>query len=234
MGLLRGIMIRKTFEHEIQQVKDEVLLLGSMVEHAIVVSVETLKKRDIKGAEKIIEEDRAINQKRFDIERQLMILIATQQPMAHDLRLLASTMEIISELERMGDYAKGIANINIRMGEDGLLKPLIDIPRMAQIGTSMLHRSLTAFVNEDVETAKAIPIEDDEVDALYNQIYRELMLLIIQDPKSIERANWLLWVAHNLERVADRVTNICERTIFIATGELNEIKSTSDEFWMKK
>jgi phosphate transport system protein len=227
-------MIRKTFEHEIQQVKDEVLLLGSMVEHAIVVSVETLKKRDIKGAEKIIEEDRAINQKRFDIERQLMILIATQQPMAHDLRLLASTMEIISELERMGDYAKGIANINIRMGEDGLLKPLIDIPRMAQIGTSMLHRSLTAFVNEDVETAKAIPIEDDEVDALYNQIYRELMLLIIQDPKSIERANWLLWVAHNLERVADRVTNICERTIFIATGELNEIKSTSDEFWMKK
>jgi phosphate transport system protein len=227
-------MIRKTFEHEIQQVKDEVLLLGSMVEHAIIASVETLKKRDIKGAEKIIEEDRAINQKRFDIERQLMILIATQQPMAHDLRLLASTMEIISELERMGDYAKGIANINVRMGEEGLLKPLIDIPRMAQIGTSMLHRSLTAFVNEDVEAAKAIPVEDDEVDALYNQIYRELMLLIIQDPKSIERANWLLWVGHNLERVADRVTNICERTIFIATGELNEIKSTSDEFWMKK
>lgn len=227
-------MIRKTFEHEMQQVKDDVLLLGSMVEHAIIASVETLKKRDIKGAEKIIEEDRAINQKRFDIERQLMILIATQQPMAHDLRLLASTMEIISELERIGDYAKGIANINIRMGEEGLLKPLIDIPRMAQIGTSMLHRSLTAFINEDIETAKAIPIEDDEVDALYNQIYRELMLLIIQDPKSIERANWLLWVAHNLERVADRVTNICERTIFIATGELNEIKSSSDEFWMKK
>jgi phosphate transport system protein len=227
-------MIRKTFEHEIQQVKDEVLLLGSMVEHAIITSVDALKKRDIKGAEKIIDEDRAINQKRFDIERQLMILIATQQPMAHDLRLLASTMEIISELERMGDYAKGIANINIRMGEEALLKPLIDIPRMAQIGADMLHRSLTSFVNEDVEAAKAIPMEDDEVDALYNQIYRELMLLIIQDPKSIERANWLLWVAHNLERVADRVTNICERTVFIATGELNEIKSTSDEFWMKK
>lgn len=227
-------MIRKTFEHEIQQVKDEVLLLGSMVEHAIIASVETLKKRDIKGAEKIIVEDREINKKRFDIERQLMILIATQQPMAHDLRLLASTMEIISELERMGDYAKGIANINVRMGEESLLKPLIDIPRMAQIGTSMLHRSLTAFVNEDVEAAQAIPTEDDEVDGLYNQIYRELMLLIIQDPKSIERANWLLWVAHNLERVADRVTNICERTIFIATGELNEIKSSSDEYWMKK
>jgi len=224
-------MIRKTFEHEIQQVKDEVLLLGSMVEHAIIASVEVLKKRDIKGAEKIIAEDKEINKKRFAIENQLMILIATQQPMAHDLRLLASCMEIISELERMGDYAKGIANINVRMGEEKLLKPLIDIPRMAQIGTSMLHRSLTAFINEDVETAKAIPVEDDEVDALYNQIYRELMMIIIHDPTSIERANWLLWVAHNLERVADRVTNICERTVFIATGEMGEIKSSDDEFW---
>jgi phosphate transport system protein len=224
-------MIRKTFENEIQQVKDEVLLLGSMVEHAIIASVEALKKRDIPGAEKIMAEDKEINKKRFAIENQLMILIATQQPMAHDLRLLASCMEIISELERMGDYAKGIANINVRMGEETLLKPLIDIPRMAQLGTSMLHRSLTAFINEDVETAKAIPVEDDEVDALYNQIYRELMMIIIQDPTSIERANWLLWVAHNLERVADRVTNICERTVFIATGEFNEIKSSDDEFW---
>ena len=227
-------MIRKTFEHEIQQVKDEVLLLGSMVEHAIIASVEALKKRDLKAAARIIDEDSEINKKRFDIERQLMILIATQQPMAHDLRLLASTMEIISELERMGDYAKGIGNINLRMGQEGLLKPLIDIPRMAQIGADMLHRSLTAFVTEDVEAAKAIPEEDDEVDALYNQIYHELMLLIIQDPKSIERANLLLWVAHNLERVADRVTNICERTIFIATGELNEIKSSNEDYWKKE
>jgi phosphate transport system protein len=227
-------MIRKTFESEIQQVKDEVILLGSMVEHAIIGSVEALKKRDLVAAEKIIAEDKEINKKRFAIENQLMILIATQQPMAHDLRLLASTMEIISELERMGDYAKGIANINIRMGEEALLKPLIDIPRMAQVGTSMLHRALSAFINEDVEAANAIPAEDDEVDGLYNQIYHELMLIIIQDPKSIERANWLLWVAHNLERVADRVTNICERTIFIATGSFSEIKSSDDEFWKKK
>ena len=244
-------MIRKTFEHEIQQVKDEVLLLGSMVEHAIITSVEVLKKRDIKGAEKIIAEDAEINKKRFAIENQLMILIATQQPMAHDLRLLASTMEIISELmagdlrtisaviaiagelERIGDYAEGIAKVVLLSLDEPPIKPLIDIPRMAQIGTSMLHRALTAFINEDVETAKAIPVEDDEVDALYNQIYRELMMIIIRDPKSIERANWLLWVAHNLERVADRVTNICERTIFIATGEMGEIKSTDDEFWKK-
>ena len=227
-------MVRKTFESEIQHVKDNVLILGSMVEKALLDSVEALKKRDIKAAEKIFLEDRDINQKRFEIENHLMILIATQQPMAHDLRLLASTMEIISELERMGDYAKGISNINIRMGDAPLLKPLIDVPRMAQKGADMLHRSLTAFVNEDVETSKKLPIEDDEVDALYNQIYRELMTFIIADPKVIERANWLLWVAHNLERFADRVTNICERTIFIATGEMAEIKSTDDEFWKQQ
>jgi phosphate transport system protein len=223
--------MRKAFETELQELKDEILLLGSMVEHAIIDSVEALKKRDIKVAEGIIAKDKEINKKRFDIESQLMVLIATQQPMAHDLRLLASSMEIISELERMGDYAKGIANINVRMGDEPLLKPLIDIPRMAQIGVDMLHSALTAFINEDIEAAKAIPLKDDEVDALYNQIYRELMIFIIEDPKNIERANWLLWVAHNLERVADRVTNICERTVFIATGEMNEIKNSDDEFW---
>ena len=227
-------MVRKTFETEIQQVKDEILVLGSMVEEAILNTVEALKKRDIKASEEILKADKLVNKKRFEIENQLMILIATQQPMAHDLRLLASSMEIISELERMGDYAKGISNINIRMGDEPLLKPLIDVPRMAQKCVDMLHRALTAFVNEDVEVAKTLPIEDDEVDALYNQIYRELMTFVIQDPKTIERANWLLWVAHNLERVADRVTNICERTIFIATGEMAEIKATDDEFWQQQ
>src|SRR5215212_12126485 len=186
-------MLRKTFETEIQQVKDDILVLGSMVEQAILGSVEALKKRDIKASERLFEADQEINTKRFDIENKLMILIATQQPMAHDLRLLASCMEIISELERMGDYAKGISNINIRMGDTSLLKPLIDVPRMAEKGVSMLHRSLTAFVNEDVETARKLPVEDDEVDALYNQVYRELMTFVIADPKSIERANWLLW-----------------------------------------
>src|SRR6266540_229415 len=227
-------MLRKTFETEIQQVKDDVLLLGSMVEQAILNSVESLKKRDIKASEEILRADMLINKKRFEIENHLMVLIATQQPMAHDLRLLASCMEIISELERMGDYAKGISNINIRMGDTPLLKPLIDVPRMAQKGVDMLHRSLTAFVNEDVKTSKALPVEDDEVDALYNQVYRELMTFVIADPKTIEQANWLLWVAHNLERFADRVTNICERTVFIVTGEMAEIKSTDDEFWKQQ
>ncbi|MBN1305046.1 MAG: phosphate signaling complex protein PhoU [Anaerolineales bacterium] len=222
-------VLRKTFENELQQLKDEILLLGSMVEQSILESVEALKKRDIPAAERILELDKKVNAKRYAIENQVMIVIATQQPMAHDLRLLASIMEINGELERMGDYAKGIATINIRMGEQALLKPLIDIPRMAQKGVDMLHRALTAFINEDVEAARLIPAEDDEVDALYNQVYRELITLIIQDPTSIERANWLLWAAHNLERVADRVTNICERTIFIATGKIKDIRSSDDE-----
>jgi phosphate transport system protein len=227
-------MPRQTFEYEIQQVKDNVLILGSMVEQALLDAVDSLKKRDLKAAERVFAEDKAINKKRFEMEHQLMILIATQQPMARDLRLLASTLEIVSELERMGDYAKGIANINLRMGDAPLLKPLIDVPRMANKGVDMLHRALTAFINGDVETAQALPMEDDEVDALYNQVYRELMTFVIQDPKTIERANWLLWVAHNLERFADRVTNICERTVFIVTGNMDEIKNSDDEFWKQQ
>ena len=227
-------MLRKTFETEIKQVKDDVLVLGSMVEQAIIDSVDALKKRDIRASERSFAGDRAINKKRFEIESQLMVLIATQQPMAHDLRVLASTLEINSELERMGDYAKGIANINLRMGDAPLLKPLIDVPRMAQKGADMLHRALTAFVNEDIDAARKIPVEDDEVDALYNQVYRELMTIVIVDPTAIERANWLLWTAHNLERFADRVTNICERTVFVVTGELTEINDTDSEFWRQK
>jgi phosphate transport system protein len=222
-------MLRKTFEQEIKQLKDEILLLGSMVEQATIQSVDALKKRDLEASKEVVAFDRQINQKRFELENRVMVLIATQQPMAHDLRLLSSAFEVISELERMGDYAKGIGVINLRMGEQPLLKPLVDIPRMAQKGTDMLHRALTAFANEDAETARAIPKEDDEVDELYTQVYRELMTYIMADPKNIERANWLLWAAHNLERLGDRVTNICERTIFVVTGEYKEISASYDE-----
>jgi phosphate transport system protein len=222
-------MLRKSFENEIQSIRAEMLEMGSLVEQAILGSVEALKKRDIPASQIIYDADTRINAMRYEIEEKVMVAIATQQPMAHDLRLLASLLEVSGELERMGDYAKGIAKINFLMGDQPLLKPLIDIPRMAQKGTDMLKRSLTAFVNEDAEAARLIPSEDDEIDALYNQIYHELMLFVIQDARSIERANWLLWVAHNLERLADRVTNICERTIFVATGEMKEIDASDDE-----
>ncbi|MCX6079813.1 MAG: phosphate signaling complex protein PhoU [Chloroflexi bacterium] len=215
-------MARTTFEHEIQELKDEILILGSLVEQALLDAVDALKKRDIDWSHRVIRGDAQINEMRFSLENRVMVLIATQQPMARDLRVIASILEVISELERMGDYAKGIGVINVRMGDQLLLKPLIDIPLMADKATSMLHRSLAAFVNEDAEAASLIPLEDDEVDQLYNQVYHELMTYIIADPKSIERANWLLWAAHNLERFADRVTNICERTVFVVTGEYRE------------
>jgi phosphate transport system protein len=226
-------MVRKSFENDIQQLKDEILILGSMVEQSTLDSVEALKKRDLRWSEKIIDNDKQINAKRFTLENQVMVLIATQQPMARDLRVIASILEVISELERMGDYAKGIAVINMRMGDEPLLKPLVDIPRMAVKGVDMLHRALTAFVNEDAETATGIPLEDDEVDHLYEQVYRELMTYVMADAKTIERANYLLWAAHNLERFADRVTNICERTVFVATGQYLETRSSYDELGEK-
>ena len=216
-------MPREMFERELQRLQDEMLVLASMVENAITDSVDILKKRDMEGSHRLIAEDRAINRKRFDIEADCMVAIATQQPMASDLRTLAAILHICTELERIGDYAKGIAKINLLIGKDPLLKPLVDIPRMAEKSRSMLHRSLDAFVQRDVTLARAIPDEDDEVDSLYDQVYRELMTYILADPRAITQANYLLWAAHNLERAADRVSNICERVIFTVTGKLVDL-----------
>ncbi len=227
-------MPREAFERELQRLQGELLTLGGMVEEAITASVESLRRQDLEAARQVIDRDRRINEQRFAIERDTLILIATQQPMASDLRVLAAILEITTELERMGDYAKGIAKICLMIGKEPLLKPLIDIPRMAEKARDMLHRSLDAFVRQDVELARAIPREDDEVDALYQQIYRELITYILADPHNIEQANYLLWAAHNLERTADRVTNICERVVFTVTGEMTELnedegRSTSVE-----
>jgi phosphate transport system protein len=194
-----------------------------MVEKTIVEAVDILKRQDLQAARRLIAADQLINQKRFAIENDTLVLIATQQPMAGDLRALAAILEIATELERMGDYAKGIAKITLMIGEKPLLKPLIDIPRMAEKSRDMLHRALDAFMRGDVELARAIPTEDAEVDALYDQVYRELLTYIISDPRTIDQATHLLWVAHNLERTADRVSNICERVVFSVTGEMAEM-----------
>lgn len=218
--------VRSNFETEIQELKDELLTLGSVVEQQILNAVSALMNRDIDGSQKIKHTDTKVNKIRFAIEERVLVSIATQQPLAHDLRLLASILEIAGELERIGDYAKGIATINIRMGDEALLKPYAKIPPMAEKAVEMLHRSLTSFVNEDIEEAKRIPGEDDVVDKYYEEIYTELMQIIIQDPTTMQKTNWLIWTAHNLERMADRVTNICERTLFTATGVLREIRSS--------
>ena len=222
-------MPRETFERELKKLQDDILMLGSMVEQAVRDAVEALKQRDLEAARRIYASDRLVNAKRYQIEQNCLILIATQQPMASDLRMLAAILEINTELERIGDYAKGICRINLLLGTEPLVKPLVDIPRMAELGLSMLHRALSAFVARDTETARVIPLEDDQVDALYNQVYHDLLKIMISDPKVIDRANYLIWAAHNLERLADRVTNICERTVFLATGEIMEMDQTDDE-----
>ncbi|MGQ9585560.1 MAG: phosphate signaling complex protein PhoU [Anaerolineae bacterium] len=221
-------MPRQILERELKRLQDEVLILGSMVGEALLESMELLKRRDLEGSRRLVAADRIINEKRFAIEGDTLTLIATQQPMAGDLRILAAVLEIITELERIGDYAKGIARINIMMGEAPLLKPLVDLPQMAQKSRALLQRALDAFVRRDVAAARAIPKEDDEIDSLYNQVYRELLTYMMEDPHTIDRASHLLWVAHNLERSSDRVTNICERVVFMVTGEMTEMDVEED------
>ena len=219
--------MRTVFHKRLREIQDEILVMGSMVGKAILRSVEALKDRDINLAQHIIDDDLLINKKRFEIEERCIELIATQQPMATDLRIIAAILNIITEIERIGDYAVGIARIVILIGGEPPLKPLVDIPLMAEKTTDMLNRSLDAFINRNAEAAKKIAKEDDMIDNLYDQVFRELLIIMAEDPKTITRATRLIWTAHNLERAADRVTNICERVVFIVTGKMEEISSSN-------
>ena len=214
---------RQTFDRQLDNLRDDLLLLGSMTESAIIASVDALKRRDLEASKQIMADDLKINRKRFDIEEQCIQLIVTQQPMAGDLRTIVSVLHISVDLERMADHAAGISRINLLIGQEPLIKPLIDVPRMAEKATEMLHRSLRALIEQDVEEARRVSEEDDFVDALYDQVYRELVSHMIEDPRKTTQANYLLWVAHNLERIADRATNICERVIFLSTGKMKEL-----------
>jgi phosphate transport system protein len=220
---------RETLDNNIQELNDSILELASIVEQAILGSVDAMANRDLKKAKIIYDGDKLINEKRFDIERKALIVVATQQPLATDLRRLSSIIDIAGELERIGDYAKGIARIAQRLGDQTPLKQLVHIPKMADLTSDMLHRAIGAFVEMDEDTGLAIPKEDDQIDVLYNLVYQELLDLMIEDRENIDRATFHLWVAHNLERAADRVTNICERTIFTITGELVEFDRSDDE-----
>jgi phosphate transport system protein len=222
-------MSRDNLMLQIHQVQDELLLMGSLVEQATMRSIEALKQRDKKLASEVYNADRLVNEKRYAIENSVLILIATQQPLAHDLRLLAALLEVSAEIERMGDYAKGIAKVVVNLENIDIPIPFKDIELMATQALSMLHRALGAFIIEDAETAKLIPAEDDKVDEIYNHVLKHIVNIMIEKPQIIDHANLLMWVAHNLERMADRVSNICERTIFVATGELLEIESKKKE-----
>lgn len=220
-------MARETFERQLQMMVDQVLVLGSMVEQAVLDLLDALKRRDLNAARRITEADHEINEKRYAIESGCVTLIATQQPMARDVRFLAAILEIITELERIGDYAKGICKITQIISEEAIDPVLVDdLQQMATLGLSMLRRALDAFVIVDADVAREIPMEDSKVDQLYNQIYRKLMEQMSADISTVDRANHIMWAAHNLERMSDRVTNICERIVYVATGEMRELDTT--------
>ena len=214
---------RALFVRELMDLRDNILHLGGMVETAIERAVRALKERDENLARQVIADDEKINTKRYDIEEQCLRLIATQQPAAGDLRAIIAAIHIVTELERMADHASGIAEIATRLADQPHLKPLIDVPRMAKIDGEMIRASLDAYFKRDADLALETAKRDAEIDGLYDQVYRELLTYMLSDPKTITRATYLLWVGHNLERIADRVTNICERVIFMCTGEIKEL-----------
>lgn len=216
-------MTRLEFDRQLAEIQEDMLVMGTMVETAVTRGIQALKDRDVDMARKIITDDVAINDKRYETEEKCLDLIAMQQPLATDLRTIASVLHITVDLERMGDHGEGIAKIAILLADEPPLKPYIDIPRMGEIATSMLRGSIEAFRDRDTAKAREIVNRDDEVDALYDQVYRELLTFMINDPKTIERATYLIWVAHNLERIADRVTNICERVVYLVEGKIEDL-----------
>ena len=228
-------MVRADFTRSLKRLESELIVLGQLVESAVDKSITALKDRDLEISRTVIAEDDVIDRKRFELEEECVYLMATQQPLATDLRTLITVLHVSVELERIGDYAEGNAKISLMMGNEPPLKPLIDIPRMANCSIDMMHRGMDALVRaidgeEDVESIKqdALKVcdDDDEVDNLYDQVYRELLLFMMQDPQAIQRATYLLWVAHNLERIADRATNIAERVIYLVTGSLSKVNAS--------
>ncbi|MDA0301303.1 MAG: phosphate signaling complex protein PhoU [Chloroflexi bacterium] len=220
-------MPREQFHRQIAALQDGVIEMGSMVERAVERAMQALMDRDVVLARSVIEEDRDINAIGFHLQNACISLLAQQAPMAGDLRVIVSVTAIMSDLERMGDHAEGIARIVITMQDEPLVKPLIDMPIMANRATEMLRNAIHTFVEQDVEAAYRVGAADDEVDRLYDQIYADLIQVMISDPTTIEPSTHLLWVAHNLERIADRATNIAERTVYSATGMLPQMDVSS-------
>jgi phosphate transport system protein len=223
------VQTRGLLDQELTAIQNDILRLGSMVEEAIQQAIKALKGRDVQLAQQVIADDERINSLRYAIEQKCLVTIATQQPVASDLRTIIAAMHIAIDMERMADHAEGIATLVTRLADQPLLKPLIDVPRMADIACEMLRDSLDAFIARDPEAARAIVARDDEIDQLYDQVFRELLTYMLQDQQTINRATFLLWVAHNLERIGDRITNISERVVFMTTGVLKELDGSWKE-----
>lgn len=220
-------MTRALFERELREIQDELLTMASMTGKAIVDAVDSLQRRDLVRSQQIIHDDQLVNHKRFEIEEKCITVMATQQPIAADLRLLISVLYIITDLERMADHAVGIAKINQMMAEDPAPRSFGLIPEMADKAVEMLNQTIRAYIDQDDVAARQISAKDDEVDDLYDQVYADCISHMIQEPESVTRLTYHLWTAHNLERMADRCTNICERVIFMVTGRMEETNVSS-------
>jgi phosphate transport system protein len=212
------------FKKGFQEIQDKVLVMGDMVTREINRSIEALKARNLKMAHQIIADDAKIDELRFTIEDKCIELMGMPKLAIADRRIIVAVLSISTELERIGDYAGGIAKIVVMIGDEPPLKPLIDIPRMGELIVEMIDKSLKSFVERDVDLAKHVVTMDSSVDGLYDQVFRELLTFMMVDPKTINRATRLIWVAHNLERAADRVTNICERVVFTVTGKMEDLE----------
>jgi len=217
-------MVRADFDRSLEELQSELVGLGEMVEKAILMSMDALERRDLTLAVEVISEDDQIDEKRFELEEKCIDLIATQQPLAVDLRTLLSVLHIAVELERMGDYAEGIGKICMIIGDDEPMETPPQLPQMATMGVAMLRRSLQSLVERDTDLANDVWDSDDEVDALYDGVCNQIFLDMGQNPKAIEASTHFLWVAHDLERIADRATNIAERVIFMVTGKIGRYK----------
>jgi phosphate transport system protein len=216
-------MPREGFHKRMNELERDVRQMGEMVIDAVNRSVEALRTLDARAAKQVVENDEQVNRKRWRLEDQCVDLIATQQPVASDLREIIASLSIVRDLERIGDYAEGIGKIVLLHGEQPLVRPLIFIPPMAEKAVGMLRRSLEAFLQRDAQTARAICDEDDEVDKLYDEAYHDLIGRMIKDPSVVTRATYLIWAAHNMERIADRATNISESVVYLVTGTPTEL-----------
>ncbi len=216
-------MVREAYHRDLQMLREEILNMGSLVGKAIGDSVLSLKNRDVEMAQKVIDMDNDIDAINHKIEEDCMRLLALQQPMARDLRLIISVLKMAIDLERMGDLALEIGVITKMTANVPPVKPLIDLPRMSEICQEMLRNTMSAFENKDAEMAKTIAKRDDEIDALFDQVRRELISYMIEDPKKITGAQHLTFVARYLERIGDHITNLCENVIFMVTGERVEL-----------
>ena len=214
---------RESFDQDLRQLSDDLLRMGTLVEDSVRRSIDALRARSTVLAEEIVASDNTIDALHLELEERCVRLMATQQPMAKDLRTIAAVWAMTIDLERIADHSEDIARMVLRIASEPLLKPLMDIPRMSEIVREMLRDGLDVFVRHDVGLAARMAARDDDVDHLYSQVFRELLTYMIEDPRSIERATHLLMAAQAVERMGDHATNIAERVIYMVTGTLKEL-----------